>query len=74
MQNAWLEHVNQFRKKNASLSFKDLLKSARKSYKGGSGVSPYAASTGVARYASTVGGRRSRGNRKSRRKSRRSNR
>ena len=73
MSNAWLEHVKQFKQQNASLSFKDLLKAARKSYKGGSGVSPYAASVGVARYATTVGGR-SRRNRKSRRKSRRSNR
>ncbi len=65
MPNPWIDHVNNFRKKNQSLSFKQLLKSARKSYRGGE-VKPFSQSSGVSRYATTVGGRR-----KSRRNSRR---
>ena len=68
MPNPWLTHVKQFRQKNQSLSYKQLLKSARKSYRGGE-VKPFAENSGVSRYATTLGGRR-----KSRRKSRRSRR
>lgn len=64
MVNAWLQHVAKFRQKNQSLSFKQLLKSARKSYRGGD-YSPNSENTGVSRYATTLGGRRTR--RKSRR-------
>jgi hypothetical protein len=67
MANAWLQHVAKFRQKNQSLSFKQLLKSAKKSYKGGD-VKPFSANNGVSRYATTIGGRRkSRRNKRSRR-------
>lgn len=66
MVNAWLQHVAKFRQKNQSLSFKQLLKSAKKSYRGGE-VKPFSSNMGVSRYATTVGGRRKSRRKRSRR-------
>ena len=53
MPNAWMTHVKNFRKRNSKLSFREVLKQARKTY--GGGVVGDTRSM-VAKYASTVGG------------------
>ena len=48
MPNAWLAHVKQVRKQNAGMSFKEVLKLAKKSYKKrGGGVASNAAAIEV---------------------------
>jgi hypothetical protein len=55
MANAWLEHVSEFRKKNQGMSYKSLLKAARKSYRGGEPVGA-SATKGVSANAASIGG------------------
>jgi len=74
MANAWMNHVRNFRQRNSKLSYREVLKQARKTYGGGiegdtrSVVAKNAGIIGggiegdtrsvVAKYASAVGGRR----------------
>ena len=60
----WLTHVKKTMKAHKGKSFKAILKMAKKTYKGGAEgyAAPSAAST-----AATVGGRRHRGSRKTKR-------
>jgi hypothetical protein len=52
--NPWMQHVKNFRQRNSKLSYREVLKQARKSY--GGGVVGDTRSM-VAKYASTVGGK-----------------
>jgi hypothetical protein len=52
-QNRWMQHVKNFRKRNSKMSFRQVLKEAKKTY--GGGVVGYMDSN-VARNAGRVGG------------------
>lgn len=52
--NAWLQHVKRFRQRNSKMSYRQVLREARKTY-GGSGIVGYSDSV-VARDAGRVGG------------------
>lgn len=54
MPNAWMNHVKNFRRRNSKLSYREVLKQARKTY--GGGVVGDTRSM-VAKYASAVGGK-----------------
>ena len=41
MANKWIKHLQQFRRQNKDLDARDLMKEARKSYKGGGEVDAY---------------------------------
>ena len=76
MANAWMNHVRNFRQRNSKLSYREVLKQARRTYGGGvegntrSIVAKNAGIVGggilgdtrsmVAKYATVVGGRRTR--------------
>jgi hypothetical protein len=66
MANKWLQHLNSFRRANRNVDAKDMMKEARKTYRGGSAsgssVVPYVPNN-LASTASTLKG----GKRKSRR-------
>jgi hypothetical protein len=66
MANKWLAHVKKTMKSHKGKKFGDILKMAKKTYKGGADVTPSASlSTGPLSPAS-VGGRKTRKSRKSR--------
>lgn len=66
--NKWTSHVKKTMKSHKGLSFKAALKLAKKTYKGGSALSPLPTSSSAV--GPTEGGRRRRGSRKTRRGSR----
>ena len=63
MANKWLQHLNNFRQANQHVDAKDMMREARKSYKGG-GVSAYVQNNLASTASSLQGGKR-----KSRRRS-----
>ena len=67
MANSWLNHVRNFRQRNSKLSYRDVLKQARKTYGGGDGFEGDTRSM-VAKNAGTVGGRRKRSKTRRRRR------
>ena len=59
MANKWLAHVKKTMKSHKGKKFGDILKMAKKTYKGGAEVTPSSSmSTGSAETAAPVGGRR----------------
>jgi hypothetical protein len=66
MANAWLAHVKKTMKAHKGIKFGAVLKMAKKTYKGGSGLSP-AAVGGSGLSPASVGGRRRKGTKKTRR-------
>ena len=74
MANSWMNHVKRFQQRNSNMSYREVLKQARKSYGGGivgdsrSMVAKYATKLGggivgdtrsmIAKYATTLGGKR----------------
>ena len=63
MANSWLNHVRNFRQRNSKLSYRDVLKQARKTYGGGDPISGDTRSM-VAKNAGTVSGPMNGGKRK----------
>jgi hypothetical protein len=57
MANKWLQHLNNFRQANQHVDAKDMMREARKSYKGG-GVSAYVQNNLASTASSLQGGRR----------------
>ena len=55
MANAWMNHVRNFRQRNSKLSYRDVLRQARRTY--GGGIEGETRSM-VAKNAGTVGGRK----------------
>jgi hypothetical protein len=69
MANKWLAHVKKTMKSHKGMKFGQVLKLAKKTYKGGSdsGVEPAPSSSGPFSNAAGTGGRRRRRSRKTRR-------
>ena len=76
MANKWLQHLNNFRRANKHVDAKDMMREARKTYRGGSAsgsVSPYTQNN-LASTASALQGGKRRSRRRSNSRSRRTRR